>query len=117
MPRKKKEKANKPELSKKDSPTKEKISNEPPLPKENVEKPYVHKARKLRPKEKPNITESKGDIPKAVFATRSDGRSSAVALVTKSKYIAGRWWHLIRNEQIVAPKVVIDSLINAGLAK
>lgn len=74
----------------------------------------------IRPQKK-DTTETKPkrihNVPVAVPAKNLTEYFGAIALVTKTKYVINRWWHLKAGEEIIAPRSVIDSLRNAGLVK
>ncbi len=56
-------------------------------------------------------------IPKAIPSKEVSELHTAVATQTTTKYIIDRWWHLKRNREISAPKVVIDCLKKAGFVQ
>jgi hypothetical protein len=56
-------------------------------------------------------------IPKAIPSKEVTELCTAVAKQTATKYIIDRWWHLKRNREISAPRVVIDCLRQAGFVR
>lgn len=76
------------------------------------------KGAKSKKKAEEEPEPKKKNLPPVAYPSKAvEATTAAIATKTTSKYIINSWWHLKRDQEIIAPKVVIDVLRNAGFVK